>query len=102
MDRDIEKAVQALVKVCTEKDVALTGAVEFKNSPDGSILSGFSNQQQANTQGYKHIHELITAKGNVEDFLLNLSLHEPFFASENDDIACMFGKSNPQVYITQH
>lgn len=102
----IEDAIKQLLIICKEHNVSITGALnddELELCVFEQIISLSDTKE-----GFQNISTLVKQKGDIGNFLCELSKTENankksnFFESKHDDDAVQFGRSNMQVYKTIH
>ncbi|GMQ49646.1 hypothetical protein [Vibrio sp. 10N] len=106
MDKfDIESALELLIMQCKKNNIKLAGALEIESADaESPSVIGFTstNVKCSQTESFKNIHTMVNTKGDLDQFLMELSTAEPFYHSEEDERSISFGRSNPQIYVTQH
>lgn len=100
MDNEIEQAIIKLVHLCKEKNYVLTGILSHTDAG----LVGFDSDQNNSefNEEVNTIRTLIKTKGNIEEFLMELSHVDSPFYDSNDDRTTMYTATNPQILNTTH
>lgn len=92
---EIEILVKQLLEQCKKNNVSVSGVVS-----QGDVLLGFSHNHSSKNEGFNNVDTLIKAKGNLEQFLCELSATERKVELTNE--TTIFANSNPQVFVTSH
>lgn len=101
----LEALCREMLEQAKTLNVSVTGAL---TTPENMLL-GFSNDVVTANEQMSNIKTLVKAKGDVGEFLCDISLneHEHLFSGEDMTVdlsnkALTFTQTNPQVFDTQH
>lgn len=102
MKFDIEKELKDLVLKCRQHNIKLTGALEIHNDEQSSLI-GFTSTTatSSNSEEFTNIETLVNNRGNLDSFLMELS-EQSFGTTTEDDRSIVFGRTNSQIFTTQH